>query len=333
MKIYKSLYDLGLIESNFPIFFQEKWLRIESKNNTEVKFYFSELYNSIILFKIEKLKIIRKGTYIWVPLNLSGEVLSKENELKVCIEFHDFIKKNKLVDVIFPPRHLVNFRVIPPNSLVFELDIIRLKIDETPELNLKKMSSNYRNEIKKAIDNVTIKFGSEYIEEFYTLYSDTHKRQNLNFESIVFFNDLIGGLGNHVLIGKSVNENNIEGAILVLYDKQFGYYFYAGSAAKCNHPGSNKLLMFELTNILSLNKVPYLIMGGYRKELSNNSKYNGIQNYKLRFGCDVITGYHFVKVINHYRYNLFLMMTKIKGLITRTDLSLINLNGVKILKN
>ena len=333
MKIYNSLFDLGLIASNFPVFFQETWISIESRNNADIKFYFSESYNSIILFKIEKLKIIKKGTYIWIPLNLSGEVLSEENELKTCIEFHDFVNRNKLVDVILPPRHLVNFRVTPPKSFVFELDIISLKVDETPQLNLKKMSSNYRNEIKKATDNVTVRFGNEYMEEFYNLYCDTHLRQNLNFESITFFNDLVNRLSNHVLIGKSVNENNIEGAMLVLHDKHFGYYFYAGSAVKCSIPGSNKLLMFELINLLSLKKVPYLIMGGYRKELINNTKYNGIQNYKLRFGCDIITGYHFVKVINPYRYNLFLLMTKIKGLITRKDLRLINLNGVKIIKN
>jgi hypothetical protein len=75
-----------------------------------------------------------------------------------------------------------------------------------------------------------------------------------------------------------------------------------------------------------------LILGGFRDLVEDNSKIKGIQTFKLRLGAEIRDGYHFIKILNPWKYGIFNFLLKLKSIITRNEQSIINLNGLKILK-
>jgi hypothetical protein len=332
MRCYNTLAEIKIQEERFPIFFHNKWLSLQANNNFKTMVIFSEELNAVVPIRIDKLKFLTKSVYLWVPLSIEGERLDAKCESMFCNSLHTYIHNKFGVDVILPPIHLVNFQSIPKKSIGYEMNIINLNIDEG-ELNLKKMSSNYRNEIKKAMkEKVKVFFGSQFIDVFYNLYEQTLNRQNLIHSSKGFFDNLKKQIPNNILIGFSEFKDSIEGALLVVYDKQSAYYLYAGSNNNTKSPGSNKLLMYELLNLLYEKGIRNIIMGGYRNEENTNSKHDGIQKYKMRYGSELEYGYHFIHIMNPLKYSLFNFLLKIKGLIQGKNLSLVNTKGLKIIR-
>jgi len=320
MKATSYLKLIGLEEKNFPIFFYDNWLQMLKKDNAKPIIFYDEIQEILVPVIIYKIKFIKKAEYIFAPLKYDASRLLPSDEYEFLNDFHKHLKTNKICDIIVPPSSVVNFKSIPLSVYYYKMDIIN--IDVNNEDIFKKMSSNYRNEIRKAMQSgVETSFNLSNINDFYSLYSSTYYRQKIQCSSLDKFISFAELLPSQLLIGVSKYNNKIETAVLISFDKIMGYYDSAGSVFKPVFPGSNKLLIYDAIFELKKHGVKKLIMGSYKDAKFIDNKNNGIQQFKLRFGADIDQGFHFVKIINPFKMFFFNKLLKLKSIIFRKNFS------------
>ena len=251
------------------------------------------------------------------------------------VYFHKYLKTKSICDVIFPPGHYCSFNSIPKKSTYFNIGLISKDLLPEEKDLFEIMNSNYRNEIRKLMKEKSLKilYGNDGISNFYELYKNTHLRQKLLYDSFEHFRNLITLFPeNSLVVTLYVNENCLS-SILIIYDNKTAYYFYAGNENNTAYPGANKLILFETFIELKKRNINSIILGGFRSTKTKSKKQEGIQNFKLRFGTNIDFGIHFIHVINPYKYFFFNLALKIKSLILRKNLSLINLSGLEVKKS
>lgn len=329
--IISSLKEIKLDEMNFPIFFRENWKELQFREDprSEIHFFVDKKNQAIVPFKVTRLKIIKKGEYLYIPLRFDGNEFPEIQEKQIIDNFHKSI--SKLCDVILPPQHIVNFKSIPSKVQYFKLGILYIDLTPDEEAIFSKMSSSYRSKIRQAErGGVLTNVDEKSLSEFYDLYSEVHARQNMEFESKKFFDDQLSFLPDNILISVSKLQDQIESSIYSLYDDFSCYYLYGGTAEKNNFSGSNKLLFWNLIKDLKTKGRKKLILGGFRENVKADSKLNGIQNFKIKFGASIQEGYHFIKIINPFKYWLFNFALKLKSRIKGKPLSVIRLEGLEL---
>lgn len=334
MRLINSLREIGLKQEDFPIFYWDKWLELERNNDLKVYLCYDEELEIVVPFKVRLVKFLRKGDYLYVPLSQRGGDLTKDEETFFVNKFHEFLRKSKVCDVVYPPSHIVNFKCIPKKALYYSLNIISINLELSVQEIFDRMNYNYRKKIRQAIkSNVLTSFDDGYIEDVYALYRATHERQDLSYEPIKVFNNFNNFLAGNVNFGiSSINGIN-ESGILNIFDHKNAYGLYGGTSDKPILSGSNKLLIFESAKVFKDMGIKSFVLGGYRDSRLTDEKHNGIQEFKLRFGSDISEGYHFIKIINPIRYNLFTLALKIKSIITRKELGFVNESGLEIKKS
>ena len=329
-----SLVDINLDESEFPIFFQSKWFEFQRKldQKAQICIYVDNENSIIIPIKISRIKFLHKASYLYIPLNFNGCELDAAQEKKVIDKFHVFI--SKFCDVVYPPQHNINFKSIPNSVKYYKIGVIFIDLCESIEGIHKKINKGYFRQIKQATSNsVKIDFSEENLNTFYNLYKALMEKQNKLPESHNFFNSQLITLKNQVVCGKSTVDNQTESAIFCLKDANNCYYEYGASISNPIYSGSNKLLFFKLIEELKNKGIQKFILGGFRNNIVNNSKLEGIQTFKLRIGGQVQEGYHFIKVIRPFKYFIFTILLKLKSKIQGRNLDLINLEGLEIFKS
>jgi len=331
MRLINSLSEIGLKSDDFPIFFWDQWLAFEKSSKCQTFLFVDETIKAVVPFKVHKLKFLKKGEYIYKPLNFSGNELSIEDEKEFIECFHDFLAKKGFCDVIFPPQHVVNFKCIPEKTQYFSIGIIILDIPKTGEEVLSKMKANYRNEIRKARKmNIQVHFGRKWVNEFYEVYRQTHQLQGMEYEDIEHFNRLIHFMPENAQVGISKLDANLECGFFNIFDYKTAYYSYAGIGEKTIVPGSNKLLLYEAIRFYQAQGFKKFIFGGCRPHISAEDKKNEIQNFKIRFGAEIEQGYHFIKIVSPFRYWLFEFALKMKSFLIKRELSFFNKSGLDI---
>jgi lipid II:glycine glycyltransferase (peptidoglycan interpeptide bridge formation enzyme) len=329
--IVSTLNEANLNEALFPIFFRENWKALQSKEDprSEIYYFIDQKSKAVVPFKVTRLKIIKKGEYLYIPLSFFGKEFLETEEKRILNNFHKSI--SKLCDVILPPQHIVNFKSIPSKVQYFKLGIMYIDLTLTDEIIFNKMSSAYRSKIRQAERGGVVTFLNEKtMSEFYDLYFEVLARQNMEYESKKFFEDQLTFLPENLLISISKFQDQIESSVYCLYDEFSCYYLYGGAAEYTNFSGSNKLLFWNLIRHIKSQGQKKLILGGFRENIKADSKLHGIQNFKIKFGASIQEGYHFIKVINPIRYWLFNFALKIKSKIKGKPLSIIRLDGLEL---
>jgi len=336
MRLVRSLKELNTPAQSFPVFFHDCWFDYlrETNANSQVYLCCDEAHSLVLPFIVHQLRFLKKAAYIYVPLLLDGNRPGLDAEKSFLEQFHKFLSREKLCDVIFPPLHCCVFKSIPSRAIYFEIGIIEIDMTGTAEDIFGKMNTTYRKQIRKAEKlGVSAHFGPETFSDFYKLYADTHSRQGLPHLTASEIKKLMEKMSGNILVGFSKTPAGTEHSNLSVYDKAQAYSFWGGSAASPVVPGSNKFLMWGSIKALKDLGVKKYILGGYRNPDINDEKHNGIQDFKLRFGADVEKGYHFIKIINPARYYLFVFALKIKSILKGKEYSFINTSGLNIRKS
>jgi lipid II:glycine glycyltransferase (peptidoglycan interpeptide bridge formation enzyme) len=197
-----------------------------------------------------------------------------------------------------------------------------------------RINNSYRSKIRQADKNgVNTSFSLENINDFFEVYFQTLSKQNKLTESKDYFLTIMKYLPEELIVGVSKISDQLESSIFCMADGKTCYYEYGGTIERTKYSGSNKLLFLRLIEELKENNYSKLILGGYRNNLDLGSKIHGIQTFKLRLGAEIMEGYHFYKVINPTRYYFFQFLLKLKSIITRKNLDLLNFSGLEIKKS
>ena len=324
LKYSESIVQIGLNENNLPIFFKKEWHALINKSNTKSIFVYdneSEIIISIILYKI---KILHKAEYVCCPIKFDGSIPNRKDEIIFLNNLHNFLRNEKICDVIIPPNGMVNFNVLPNNVYYYEIGQIYIDLTKSEEELFKELYPNYRNEIRKARrEGLEMTFGPKNLDLFYNLYQSTYSRQNADFSSREKFLNQIQQFPNNMLIGISKFKGLEETGVCVFFDNKTAYYDASGSIVKTVLPGSNKALLFEVFIKLRDLGIEKIILGSYKDPKFITEKEIGIQTFKLRFGAKIEEGYHFMYIVNPIKFKLYMMGLRFKSIFVGRKLSLI----------
>ncbi len=295
--------DVPNLELSYPLFFQEAFAKYESSKGWTLKLFTDG--NAYLPVKTKTGNFITQAQYLFPPVS-NGSLLTEEAEKIFLENFKSFCRKEKICDFIIPPMHYSLFNTLPDNSYYTDLGIIVVDLQKSEEELFKALSSNYRNEIRKAqAENLQVQFDNSQFSPFYSLYKSTHQKQGVYFDTQTELKNLIGNLGEkNCGIAIVKKDNEIYGASLILFNADEGYYFQSGAMDDCPHPGANKLLQLEIMKWLKQQGIKRYVMGGYRLGNVGGTKYDGIQKFKMRFGAEVKKGFHFYTEIT-WRYRVY----------------------------
>lgn len=334
MRIVNSLKELSLKEDNFPIFFWDKWKTVEEQLHHKQRLLCVDDEQNIVAFTVYQMKFFRKGDYLYAPLDKNGERLSAEKEKLFLDDFHLFLKHKNLVDVMFPPIHFVSFNSIPGRCVFYKLGLMMVNLTLDEGLLFSKAKSNTRNEIRKADEiGVSIQFGNKHIEDFYQCFQSTVKQKSIPCPARSYFITLQELLGDNVEVGTAYLNGNIESSEFSVTDKKHIYVLYAGTSFTPQYKGSNKYLIWNLFKHSKDAGKEKLIYGGYRYGLTEDDALYHVQKFKKHLGVDVVDGYHFIKIIHPFKYNLVTFILQVKSLLTGRDCNFVNLKGLDVKKS
>lgn len=101
----------------------------------------------------------------------------------------------------------------------------------------------------------------------------------------------------------------INAAAVLFYNNYSAYYLYGGTIAK-PLTGASNLLHWEIIKFLKRSGAKYYDLVGARITPSKNSKTEGIQRFKSRFGAQLKTGYLWKMPISKIKYKVYSLFLK-----------------------
>lgn len=333
MKIISSITEITAKEDNFPIFFWDKWKTVEEQLHHKQRLLCVDDEQNIVAFTVYQMKFFRKGDYLFVPLDKNGERLSIEKEKLFLDDFHLFLKYENLVDVMFPPSHVVLFNAIPRKCLFYKLGLMTVDVREEDAI-LSKMYKENKKQIRKAQEHcVEIYEGLDYLGDFYNSYVESATYKCFQALGYAYFAKLATVLKEHLYCCKIVCENNLESAYLCLEDKKNIYPLYSGTSFHPKYKGSQKYLLWNIYGYARNKGIEKYVSGGYRYNLSDGDPLHNVHTFKLGMGAEIEDGYHFIKVIHPFKYNLVTFALRVKSMLTGRDCSFVNLKGLDVKKS
>jgi len=302
----KNLSDKDL--SKLPYFFSEglesfirnitkgSYLLFYSRETDVLMPAFTSSVNSFRLMKI-----------IYPPVTLTGERLSASKEKSFLEESIEIIKKNELcIRIIQSHSHAV-FNAVPDNSKFCAFGTYILNLENTTEDTLfANLHAKRRNTIRNAEKNNVIVKWDNNLEDFYKLYKTTMKRSGMFCDTYTHFKEFFNYLGNDsILCGVSYYEDKPQAAVFIPYSGYGGYYMYGATTDTIEQPGAMDYLQWELIKKLKRNGAKKYDFVGARLSNVTGTKLEGIQNFKKRFGGELMQGYLWKKDIDVFQCRVF----------------------------
>lgn len=283
--------SLKLPPLDLPFVFSDGYNNYLQGLGYETFYYIENKRFTLIGFK--KSKFVSSAYLIFPPLE-NNERLSPDDELTFYARLIKDVKRYLKPDQIIPHVPIEVSQVYPSGykNASFGNVSIDLKDKSSDELFSNFQSSN-RNIIRKAIrENAYVKFGEAVFDDFYELYADTHKRQNIYHDPKEVIYNLYQSIKDSCICAVVYTEDHIpEGSIFVPFSVFGGYSYFAGSAAKPTIRGAVKLLHWEVIQELIKNNVNRFVLGGARVNPNLTNKQKGMRDFKMSFGSSIQHGY------------------------------------------
>jgi len=249
------------------------------------------------------------------PVSLDGNLLTKENEKLFLDEVVKTVAEQKLAIRIIQAYSYVVFNAPPNKSLSCPFGTYILNLENNTEEKLfANLDPKKRNKIRNAQkNNVVIRWGNS-LEDFYTLYSATMKRSNMFCEPYSYFKELSEQMGaQHVLCGVSYHEDRPQAAVFIPFSKYGGYYLYGATTDKLEQAGAMDILQWELIKKLKHIGVKKYDFTGARLSNVSGTKLDGIQDFKKKFGGELIEGFLWKINIDNAKCLLFDNLIKLNN--------------------
>jgi len=299
--------------SSLPVYYTENYKKLECTEGYKLIYFLSSDNSIITVARLYTLKFLRCIQFLSPPIK-SNNHLSISEEKIFLNSLVNVVKKNKLADRIMQPLNSCIFSSYPSNSTFcnFGTYILNVTHKSVEEL-FNSIHSKHRNVIKNANkQKVVIRFSNELFEDFYTLYCETMKRNNVYIENKNHFYNYLKYLPKNIIIGVCYYNNYPQGAAFVLYNKHSAYYLHGASKEVIEINGSINLLQWELIKLLHEREVNNYDFVGARLSNITGTKYEGIQKFKSRFGTTLLKGNLWKMDINPIKCKIFDTMLFIK---------------------
>ena len=280
------------------------------------------------------MKFFKKADYLYVPLDKNGNRLSVEKEKTFLDEFHNYLKTEKIADVIFPPTHITLFNCIPNKIIYYQLGLLYVDLSRSEEDIYADINSRNRRYIKQSqSQNLITELHSNDINSLYMCLMETNRKEGVDTYPKDYYRTIKEIMSDYCDIAVIRNEQGPLSSVFLLNDAKNVYACYAGTFFFKEYSGANKLLYWEMYQEYKSKGHLKFIYGGYRSGLTNKDKLFNVQEFKLRMGAKIEDGYHFIKIINPLKYNLVNFAMRCKSLLTGKNYSFVNLKGLDVKKS
>ena len=281
-------YIKKIMDNKGNLFYSEKYYEIEIKKNNKPFYLYDDNYILLI--------VICKELFVFKAASLPVECLSihevhDENEKDFLNKVVEYLKNKKRVHWIGPTSTSAFFMAYP---------------DGSEWIPFGRIHSKHRNVIRKAEKaelNIVVGNTEQLIKDFAYLDKVTWERSNRKSHSASFFRNLVKTYGEQIIIFCIYKNTELQGGIVLQYNKRMSYYLYGGSINDVQLGAMNYLHWYAMLYLKRQGVEKYSFLGCRINE-DPNSKYHTLQRFKGRFGGDLISGYMFKVPCNYFMYNL-----------------------------
>lgn len=265
------------------------------------KMYYIYSSNFIVSIIVKKYYIFKYSQFLIEPIFFYD--MTQEEKKDILNEIVELIyKKTNSMWIDTPATAL--FTIYPKNAQVIPFGNCIIDLSQTEETLWTQIHSKHKNVIRNAErKNVVIKIGisEELLNDYLILDNQTSKREKRLIRQKIYFSKMIESLKENMIIAISYHEKKPQAGGIFYFSSEMSYYMYGATSdnpltGAANYLLWKTLLFFKDKNIKNLNLV------GYRINVDKNSKYEGIQRFKKRFGGEIKKIYLFRCIKNKGMY-------------------------------
>lgn len=271
----------------FPFCFQPDYLKFNA--NIEILQY----ENIVAPIKIYKNKFLKTIQFQFPPIDLNGERLKTTDEKFFCDAAIRFITENKLAHRIVQPKNYALFNVLPAKTVSAPFGTYKINlVGKTDGQILEGMQARYRSAIRQTEKlNVEIKYGASELKAFQKLHAKTMERTGAYVEEYESLKAELVALPDSALLATVYIDGKIQGGVYLTYSNFSAYYFHGASADTTEASGAIKYLHYKIMCLMRDKGVKQYDFVGARLTDIAGTKLEGIQNFKKRFGSELVKGY------------------------------------------
>ena len=292
------------IKRHLPILAQEKYLKIKSDN-----YGWFEDENYILPYFIDKRLIFKRMVFTY-GLIAKKDNLTIDEEKKFLNNIVEYVKEHKMCDFIYKAQSNVIFNACPNRSDCVEWGTYYVDLSLSEDELLKSFHSNHRRAIKKAIkEDVVVEETSDTNIVFDIISQTLIRQKSIHYPSLEYIKHIKAISNKEMRFFISKKDGVVQGAIILSLNEKKALYLYGGSIIKPVR-GSINLLHFNAMKTLKKEGILVYDFVGARINVEKNSKYEGIQTFKSRFGASLQKGYAFRYIVNPFKFKLFNIVSK-----------------------
>jgi hypothetical protein len=272
----KIINDSADIVKYLPIFGTKEFL--ETKSN-EYGWVVSKEF--ILAYYIDRRFIFSKLVFTTKIINIASVGIKGGDFLDLVID-----KCRDLnVDYISQPLANVFFENVPGQSkyITWGSYIVDLSLSE--DSILANIHSKHKNVIKKAIKNSVVVMKTNDVNLIFNSIKETMQRQSRSFPSILELEKI----KDFCIFFIAKKGDIIQGCSVLAYNSHGAYYLYGGSIPRPYSGSLNYMHYYAMLEFKKNGVERYDFMGA-RLNVEKDSKLEGIQRFKSRFGGILHTG-------------------------------------------
>ncbi len=272
---------------SFPFCFQKDYLI----TNSDISIL--QLNDFFAPVKIQKNKFLKTIQFQFPPVKTNGERLSITDEKKFSELAIGFIAEKKLAHRIVQPKNYSLFATVPAKSISIPFGTYKIDLtNKTNEQLLEGMQARYRSGIRQIEKlNVEIRYGISELKVFQKLHEETMERTAAYSEDYSSLSKELTALPNNSLLATIYIDNKIQGGLYVVYSNYGAYYFHGASANTTEASGAIKYLHYKIMCLMREQGIQQYDFVGARLTDISGTKLEGIQNFKKRFGSELVKGF------------------------------------------
>ena len=304
----------GIDKGSLPFCFQKYYLNI----NSDISIL--QLNDFFAAVKIKKYKFLKTVQFQFPPVSSKGQCLSVEDEKQFSESAIDFLAENKLAHRIVQPKNYALFSSVPTKSISTPFGTYKIDLtNKTNDQLIEGMQARYRSSIRQMEKlNVEIRYGLNELNIFQKLHEETMDRTAAYSEDYSSLSKELTALPNNSLLATIYIDNKIQGGLYVVYSNYGAYYFHGASANTTEASGAIKYLHYKVMCLMREKGIKQYDFVGARLTDISGTKLEGIQNFKKRFGAELVKGFLWKIDLDKPKCktydNLLKIKCKIKGL-------------------
>lgn len=297
---------------------------IKNKIN-EANLFFSEEYEQNTILRGQRLY------YVWTEEAILVARVKKQLFLKAAVlesepyVFNENIDQKKFLDesMLMLKKHGVQWTVCattarfqdyPSNCKVVPCGNFIIDLTDSEEELWKNVHSKHRNSIRRGEKaGIELIIGrEELVSEYVPISNETYGRSGKYGGSVSYYQGLLNGLENNIVIILAYIDGQVHAGGMFYFNQAMAYYLHGASIGRPEPGATNYLLWRAILHFKEMGIKQFSFVG-YRYDPEENSKLDGIQRFKERFGGTLEKSFNFRCEQNPIAYRVFCFAMQLKN--------------------